>query len=66
MYMEHLKTVTNEVLEITLNVYSYNSDLWFTAYEIAMALKYKNRTPVIKYNLPDDEKMRVDKKIQFL
>ena len=63
--MEHLKTVTNEFLGITLNVYKHNGDLWFRAFEIATALKYKNRTPVIKYNIPDDEKMTVDNKIQF-
>ena len=63
MYMEHLKTVTNEFLGITLNVYTHNGDLWFRAFEIATILKYNNRREVIKYNIPDDEKMIVKKNI---
>ena len=54
MYMEHLKTVTNEFLGITLNVYTHNGDLWFRAFEIATILKCNNRREVIKYNIPDD------------
>ena len=65
MYMEHLKTVTNEFLGITLNVYTHNGDLWFRAFEIATILKCNNRREVIKYNIPDDEKMRVKKNIVF-
>ena len=41
MYMEHLKTVTNEFLGITLNVYTHNGDLWFRASEIAHIQQYK-------------------------
>ena len=65
MYMEHLKTVTNEFLGITLNVYTHNGDLWFRAFEIATILKYNNRREVIKHNIPDDEKMIVKKNIVF-
>ena len=61
--MKHLKTVTNEFLEITLNVYTHNGDLWFRTFEIATILKYNNRREVIKYNIPDNEKMRVKKNI---
>ena len=43
MYMEHLKTVTNEFLGITLNVYTHSDDLWLRAFEIATILKYNNR-----------------------
>ena len=66
MYMEYLKTLTNEYLGISVNVYKHNGDLWFTAYEVAAILKYKNRREVIKYNIPDNKKMRVKKKIEFL
>ena len=63
--MEHLKTVTNEFLGITLNVYKHNGDLWFRAYEVATILKYNNRREFIKYNIPDDEKMIVKKNIML-
>ena len=63
--MEHFKTVTNEFLRISLNVYIHKGDFWFRAYEVAVALKYENRSPTIKYNIPDDEKMRVGKNIEF-
>ena len=63
--MEHLKTVTNEFLGITLNVYTHNGDLGFRAFEIATIITYNNRREVIKYNIPDDEKMIVKNNIVF-
>ena len=63
--MEHLKSLTHEYLGITINVYTHNGNLWFRAYEIATILSYKNRREVIKYNIPDDEEMRIKKKIEF-
>ena len=63
--MEHLKTVMNKFLGISLNAYTDKGDFWFRAFEIVTILKYKNRREVIKYNIPDDEKMRVEKNIEF-
>ena len=60
-----MKTVRNEFLRITLSVRTYNGDLWFRAFEIATILKYNNRREVIKYNIPDDEKMIVKKNVVF-